>query len=138
MSESGSPFSHDRIFSVAEANALIPQLEQLWGTIQHGKQILIETKEEVEKASANADLGGGTVEGVKYIKGLQDINGSLHAIQDLGVLVKDVEIGLCDFPYMLDDQMVFLCWKCGEKEVHWWHEIDSGFSSRKPLTDLSR
>lgn len=137
MSESGSPFSHDRIFSVAEANALIPELEQLWKTIQHGKQILIETKDEVEKASANADLGGGTVEGVKYIKGLQDINGSLHAIQDLGVLVKDVEIGLCDFPYMLNDQMVFLCWKCGEKEVHWWHEIDSGFSSRKPLTDLS-
>ncbi len=137
MSESGSPFSHERIFSVAEANALIPQLEQLWGTIQQGKQILIETKEEIEKASANAELGGGTVEGVKYIKGLQDINGSLHAIQDLGVLVKDVEIGLCDFPYMLNDQMVFLCWKCGEKEVHWWHEIDSGFSSRKPLTDLS-
>ena len=137
MSESGSPFSHERIFSVAEANALIPQLEQLWGTIQQGKQILIDTKEEIEKASANAELGGGTVEGVKYIKGLQDINGSLHAIQDLGVLVKDVEIGLCDFPYMLNDQMVFLCWKCGEKEVHWWHEIDSGFSSRKPLTDLS-
>ncbi len=137
MSESGSPFSHERIFSVAEANALIPQLEQLWETIQQGKQILIETKEEIEKASANAELGGGTVEGVKYIKGLQDINGSLHAIQDLGVLVKDVEIGLCDFPYMLNDQMVFLCWKCGEKEVHWWHEVDSGFSSRKPLTDLS-
>lgn len=137
MSESGSPFPHDRIFSVAEANALIPELEGLWSTIQHGKQILIETKDEVEKASANADLGGGTIEGVKYIKGLQDINGSLHAIQDLGVLVKDVEIGLCDFPYMLNDQMVFLCWKCGEKEVHWWHEIDSGFSSRKPLTDLS-
>ena len=135
MSESGSSFPHDRIFSVAEANALIPELEQLWGSIKRGKQILIETKDEVEKASANADLGGGTVSGVQYIKGLQDINGSLHAIQDLGILVKDVEIGLCDFPYMLNDQMVFLCWKCGEKEVQWWHEIDSGFSSRKPLTD---
>lgn len=110
-------------------------MEQLWETIKHGKQILIETKEEVEKASAKADLGGGTVSGVKYIKGLQDINGSLHAIQDLGILVKDVEIGLCDFPYMLNDQMVFLCWKCGEKEIQWWHEIDSGFSNRKPLTD---
>lgn len=63
MSESGSPFSHDRIFSIAEANALIPELEQLWETIKHGKQILIETKEEVEKASAKADLGGGTVSG---------------------------------------------------------------------------
>lgn len=137
MSGSGSPFSHDRIFSIAEANALIPELEQLWGTIKLGKQLILDTRDEVKKASAQASLGGGTREGVKYIKGLQDINGSLHAIQDLGVLVKDVEIGLCDFPYMLNDQMVFLCWKCGEKEIQWWHEIDRGYSSRKPLTDRS-
>lgn len=138
MSDHGSPFPHERIFSVAEANALIPELEQLWGSIKRGKQILIETKDEVEKASAKADLGGGTVSGVKYIKGLQDINGSLHAIQDLGILVKDVEIGLCDFPYMLNDQMVFLCWKCGEKEIQWWHEIDSGYSNRKRLSDEAK
>ncbi len=135
MSEPGTPFPHDRIFSVSEANALIPELEQLWKTIQLGKKLLIETKEEVEKASANASLGGGTTAGVKYIKGLQDINSSLHAIQDLGVLIKDVEIGLCDFPHLLDDRLVFLCWKCGEKEIQWWHEIDSGYASRKPLTD---
>lgn len=137
MSDSGSSSPNDRIFSIAEANALIPELEQLWGTIKIGKQLLVDTKEEVKKASSNASLGGGTVEGVKYLKALQDINGSLHAIQDLGVLVKDVEIGLCDFPYMLQDRIVFLCWKFGEKEIRWWHEIDHGYSSRKPLTDCS-
>ncbi len=133
MSESGAPFSSERIFTVPEANALIPELQQLWDTIQEGRNALVDTREEVKKASANASLGGGTVEGVKYIKGLQDVNGSLHAIQELGVVIKDVEMGLCDFPFMLNGNLVFLCWKAGEDRVRWWHEIDSGYANRQPL-----
>ncbi len=133
MSESGFPFSSERIFTLSEANALVPELEQHWTSIKHGREVLIETRDEVKKASAQADSGGGTVVGVKYIKGLQDINGSLHAIQEMGVVIKDVEIGLCDFPFMLNDKLVFLCWKSGEEEVCWWHDIDSGFSSRQHI-----
>ena len=135
MSESGFPFSSERIFTLAEANALIPELEQHWTSIKQGRQILIDTREEVKKASAQASVGGGTVVGVKYIKGLQDINGSLHAIQEVGVVIKDVEIGLCDFPFMLNDKLVFLCWKSGEDQVCWWHDIDSGYSNRQPLDE---
>jgi hypothetical protein len=75
MSESGFPFSSERIFTLSEANALVPELEQHWTSIKQGRQILIDTREEVKKASAQASSGGGTVVGVKYIKGLQDING---------------------------------------------------------------
>jgi len=137
MSESGFPFSSERIFTLSEANGLIPELEQLWGNIKTGRQILVDTREEVKKASAQASLGGGTVVGVQYIKGLQDINGSLHAIQELGVVIKDVEIGLCDFPFLLDDRLVFLCWKSGEEQVRWWHDIDSGFADRQPIEDTN-
>jgi len=133
MSESGFPFSSERIFTLAEANALVPELEQHWTSIKEGRQILIETRDEVKKASAQASSGGGTVVGVKYIKGLQNINGSLHAIQELGVVIKDVEIGLCDFPFMYNDKLVFLCWKSGEDQVSWWHDIDSGYNNRQPI-----
>jgi len=135
MSESGFPFSSERIFTLAEANGLIPELEQLWSTIKEGRQILVDTREEVKKASAQASLGGGTVVGVQYIKGLQSINSSLHAIQELGVVIKDVEIGLCDFPFLLDGRLVFLCWKSGEEQVRWWHDIDSGYANRQPIED---
>jgi hypothetical protein len=135
MSDSGFPFSSERIFTLSEANGLIPELEQFWDNIKAGRQILKDTREEVKKASAQASSGGGTVMGVQYIKGLQDINGSLHAIQELGVVIKDVEIGLCDFPFLLDDRLVFLCWKYGEKQVRWWHDIDSGYANRQPLED---
>ena len=135
MSESGFPFSSEKIFTLSEANGLIPELEQLWSNIKEGRKILVDTREEVKKASAQASVGGGTVVGVQYIKGLQDINSSLHAIQELGVVIKDVEIGLCDFPYLLNDRLVFLCWKSGEDQIRWWHDIDSGYANRQPIED---
>lgn len=135
MFESGSSFSSERIFTLSEANALIPELEGLWTTIKDGKKILVQTRSEVEKATAKASLGGGTHMGVQYIKGLQDINGSLQAIQQLGVIVKDVEMGLCDFPHMLHDRLVFLCWKSGEDRIRWWHDIESGYANRQPIDD---
>ncbi len=138
MSESGFPFSSERIFTLSEANGLIPELEQLWSNIKDGRQILLNTRDEVKKASAQASLGGGTVVGVQYIKGLQDINGSLHAIQELGVVIKDVEIGLCDFPYLHHDRLVFLCWKSGEEQIRWWHDIDSGYANRQPIEDIEK
>ena len=61
MSESGFPFSSERIFTLSEANALVPELEQHWTSIKQGRQILIDTREEVKKASAQASSGGGTV-----------------------------------------------------------------------------
>jgi hypothetical protein len=133
MSDSGFPFSSERIFTLSEANALVPELEQHWTSIKQGRKILIDTRDEVKKASENASVGGGTVVGVKYIKGLQDINGSLHAIQEMGVVIKDVEIGLCDFPFMYKEKLVFLCWKSGEDTVGWWHDIDSGYANRQPI-----
>lgn len=135
MSESGFPFPSERIFTLSEANGLIHELEQFWTNIKEGRQILIDTREEVKKASAQASFGGGTVVGVQYIKGLQEINGSLHAIQELGVVIKDIEIGLCDFPFILNEKIVFLCWKSGEEQVRWWHEIDSGYANRQPIVE---
>jgi len=51
----------------------------------------------------------------------------------MGIIIKDLDVGLCDFPHMKDGRVVYLCWKLGEDEVSWWHEIESGFSGRRPL-----
>ena len=58
---------------------------------------------------------------------------SLRTIQEWGVLVKDLESGLCDFPYLLDGRIVYLCWKLGEEKIEWWHEITTGFSERHAI-----
>ena len=123
----------DRVFSLFEANQLIPQLQSYLTTVQERKEVLLQTREEVRKASANADHGGGTTVGSHYVKSLQDISTNLRTIHELGVVVKDIDLGLCDFPHVRDGRIVYLCWKLGEKEIRWWHEITTGYKDRCPL-----
>src|SRR6185295_12717832 len=111
----------------------LPELEDHLAAVKHGKALLIRTKEEIRKASANAAFGGGSAAGPHYIHALEQINEHLQAVQELGVLVKEVDTGLCDFPCMLEGRIVYLCWKLGEPEVQWWHEIHDGFGGRQRI-----
>lgn len=123
----------EKLFTLPEANRLLPQLEAHLTAVKRGKAVLLRTKDEVKKASSKAQFGGGSYAGRHYLGALELISEHLQAIQELGVLVKDLEIGLCDFPHMMDGRVVYLCWKLGETEVQWWHELNSGYSARQPL-----
>jgi hypothetical protein len=54
-------------------------------------------------------------------------------LEELGVLVKDLDRGLVDFPALRDGEEVLLCWEVGEDEIAFWHGVDEGFAGRKPL-----
>jgi len=123
----------EKVFTLSEANRLIPQLEEHLNAVKLGKAVLIRTKNEVKKASAKAQFGGGSFAGPPYITALEQISENLQVVQEMGVLVKDVDLGLCDFPYLLDGRIVYLCWKLGESEIRWWHEVSSGYRDRQPL-----
>jgi len=124
---------HERIFTLSEANRLIPQLNSKLISIHRAKAVLARTKEDTRKASAQAEYGGGSTVGHLYISGLQQVSTNLLAIQELGILVKDLDLGLCDFPHLRDGRVVYLCWKLGEQEVLWWHETIAGYKDRYPL-----
>lgn len=125
----------DKVFTIAEANQLIPLLEEHLAAIKGGKRVLVRTKPEIAKAAAKAGHGGGSVAGPHYIRTLEQISRGLQEIHELGVHLKDLEMGLCDFPYMMDGRIVYLCWKLGEQEVRWWHETSTGFRDRQPLEE---
>ncbi len=124
---------YERIFTLSEANRLIPQLNSKLIAIQQAKAVLARTKDDTKKASAQAEFGGGSTVGHLYISGLQQVSSNLQAIQELGILVKDLDLGLCDFPHLRDGRVVYLCWKLGEQEVRWWHETTAGYKDRYPL-----
>ena len=126
---------HERLFTLSEANHLIPQLNSRLNSVRDAKAVLSRTKEDIRRASTQAEYGGGSSVGHLYITSLQQISSHLQAIQELGVLVKDLELGLCDFPHMRDGRVVFLCWKLGEREIKWWHETTTGYQDRCPLED---
>lgn len=131
----GDDQEHDRLFTLSEANHLIPQLNARLVSVRQAKAVLARTKEDIRKASAQAQYGGGSTVGPLYISSLQQISTNLQAIHEMGVLVKDLEMGLCDFPHLRDGRVVFLCWKLGEQEIKWWHETSTGYKDRCPLED---
>ncbi|MFM8551349.1 MAG: DUF2203 domain-containing protein [Nitrospiraceae bacterium] len=123
----------ERLFTLAEATRLLPQLREHLTAVQEAKGVLVSTKDEIKKASAQAAYGGGSVAGSHYIAALEQISERLQAVQEQGVHVKDLDMGLCDFPYLLDGRVVYLCWKLGETDIQWWHEVQSGYADRQPL-----
>lgn len=133
MSKDDEQEQHERLFTLAEANSLIPQLRSRLTSVKQAKEVLVRTREDIRKASARAEFGGGSAVGPLYISSLQQVSANVQAIQELGVLVKDLEIGLCDFPHLRDGRVVFLCWKLGEQEIQWWHETTTGYKDRCPL-----
>jgi hypothetical protein len=131
----GDDQEHERLFTLSEANHLIPQLHARLTSIRQAKEVLARTKEDIRKASAQAQYGGGSTVGPLYLSSLQQISTNLQAIHEMGVLVKDLEMGLCDFPHIREGRVVFLCWKFGEQEIRWWHETSTGYKDRCPLED---
>ncbi len=133
MAQDDEQEQHDRLFTLAEANRLIPKLHSHLHSVKQAKATLLRTKEDIRKASAQAQYGGGSSVGPLYITSLQQVSSNVQAIHEMGVLVKDLDLGLCDFPHMREGRVVFLCWKLGEQEVKWWHETTTGYKDRSPL-----
>jgi hypothetical protein len=122
-----------RLFTITEANSLLPQLEELLLGVRKERKLLGKVEVEIKKAGDHAREDGGTAYGPRYIRAMEYITRNIEKIHEMGVLVKDLERGLCDFPYLLDGREVYLCWKLGEPEIRWWHETHTGYSGRRPL-----
>ena len=124
-----------RFFSLEEARRLIPTLEPLVGRLVSLSGQLEKFREVLKKVQPNASSGGGMAEGADYVTRLLALQACVEEVQELGCLVKGVQEGLVDFPHLKDGREVYLCWKLGENDIGFWHEIDSGFSGRTPLSE---
>lgn len=85
-------------------------------------------------AVAQATAGnGGNPALSKILPDFDRLDVLLHQINDMGIEVKDLTIGLIDFPALYEGRVVYLCWKYGEESVQFWHELETGFSGRKRI-----
>ncbi|HET6974426.1 MAG TPA: DUF2203 domain-containing protein [Pyrinomonadaceae bacterium] len=124
-----------KIFTVQEANALLPDVRKIVGKIQRAHRKLSRYREDAKKAAEAAERGGGGFSnGVAYASDLLKLTAQLSDLEELGVQLKDFERGLVDFPSLRDGRVVLLCWQLGEgDELEWWHDVDAGFAGRTPL-----
>jgi hypothetical protein len=122
-----------RLFTIEQANALLPDLRELLVRTQEEKQRLEAMSPLVAGAKEKHVFDWGSRVGPAYVEILERFYRIVKEIENLGVLVKDFEQGLCDFPHQRQGRIVHLCWKLDEAEVAWWHEVDSGFADRQPI-----
>jgi hypothetical protein len=128
----------ERIFTLAEAQSLLPRLRSLLTEIGDKWSHVRELNPDVQKARDKASFDGYSKSGVEYVESVSHLMFLIHQIKDMGVLLKDADRGLCDFPYMRQGKMVYLCWQLGEDGIQYWHDIETGFAGREPLDDTDR
>jgi hypothetical protein len=123
----------DKVFTVEEANSLLPQIRGLLEGIQREARFQRKLRAEVRRAASKAKFGGGTPHGATYVESVFRMKKQVMEIQALGVQVKDLFKGLCDFPHSRDGRLVYLCWQMGHETIRYWHESKAGFMGRQPL-----
>src|SRR5262249_32421810 len=134
--------SNRHYFTVAEANAVVPALEERFGKVVQLRAQLRSAFVALEQAgepptAESPERRDGSSE-LRRQRGrfralLEALTDELAAVERLGVTVKDLDRGLCDFLGEHEGRDVWLCWQYGEKQVAFWHELDAGFAGRRPL-----
>lgn len=135
--------SKKKTFTLEEAQTLLPVLRSLLQRSIEGKQLIEEIEKEFQDLSHRILLSGGLFVDVPKVarrraerdKALQGTKDALAEIESIGVQVKDLDIGLLDFPCVVDEQTVLLCWKLGEDKIEYWHGVEEGFRGRKPINE---
>jgi len=134
----------DKYFSRQEAEELLPVIGGCLGEALEHKKRIDERDEVLSRAAARIMALGGSIppldelsvkrtEREGFVAELQKV---IVQIQEMGCEIKDLEMGLIDFPSLRDGEEVYLCWKFGEKRIRFYHGIHEGFAGRKPLDDL--
>jgi hypothetical protein len=125
-----------KLFSVDEANALLPTVRRIVTSISHAHARVAALRESSERAAEGAAQSGGGFmpEGAAYVRALTALVEGAGEMDALGVQIKDYERGLIDFPAMRDGRIILLCWQLGEGDrIEWWHDTEAGYAGRQPL-----
>ena len=130
-----------KYFTLQEAEDCIPSLEEWIRTAIDSKKGAAQMERELQAISERIHLMGGVeINPVKVAEkkaihrvSLQRLKTSIESIEKVGCLVKDLDIGLVDFPAWMAGDEVYLCWKLGESRIEFWHRPDEGFRGRKRI-----
>ena len=135
-----NPPVKDKLFSVEEANMLLPEIRTILDEFKDRKKMFFELKEEIIELTEVVDSEEYRSEELSKKERIMkatsnEIENLFEEIADLGCVVKDIDNGLVDFISIFKGRKVFLCWKQGEDKVSWYHDMQTGFTGRKKISD---
>ncbi len=123
---------HERHFTVAEANAALPWIRPRIETLREARDRLGD-RDAHEALGEAAPTNGGGAHGKTVGEGFLEVRRLLGEISAAGIVLRDLDRGLIDFPSLRDGREVYLCWELGESTVAFWHDMDAGFGGREPI-----
>ena len=130
-----------RLFTLAEANNLVPWLERTFQRLNASRERLESLRARLAEIQRQQQRQNGTFDRYNEVNQMQkeldqagsELQGIVDDIVKEGIIIRDIPRGLVDFPHQREGQEVYLCWIGGEEEIGFWHETDRGFDHRKPL-----
>jgi hypothetical protein len=125
---------HERHYSLDEANASLSGVAQLLERLRAARERLSDSEARAALSEAGPTNGGGEP-GRTVSEAFLALRDGLVELREREVVLRDLERGLVDFPALRDGREIYLCWEEGEDEIAFWHEPDTGFAGRKPLSD---
>ena len=132
-----------KTFTVAEAQALLPQAIPLVEQLQDVQRSIVRTNHELDELIGKLSHGNGyPVKAIKdqiqrltkhQLRLIEAFQSALQSLEALGCELKDLTRGLIDFYGLRDGELVCLCWKVGEERIRFWHTLEAGYAGRQPL-----
>ncbi len=128
-------------FTLTEAESLLPEIDSIMREAVSLKAKYLEAEETIQAFAQRVAMQGGVLvdrETVLQNRADRDAHGerlksAVERLQEFGCVIKDLDIGLVDFPTLFRGREVYLCWKMGEPGIRFWHGLDEGFAGRKPI-----
>jgi len=120
----------ERVFTIEEADAELDELRERLPRLRDARDALIASSRRISDAVAS---DGGGVAGSEWFGHQEALKAEVLFLADHGILLRDPDVGLVDFPAEREGRRVYLCWKLGEDHVAWYHEATGGFGGRRPL-----
>ncbi len=124
-----------QFFSLEEARGLLPRVKPRVAKMVRLAERLQQFQPQVKRFSELGTANAGGPDGTAYVETLMALQLCVQQVQELGCLVKGVQEGLIDFPHWMEGREVYLCWKHGEDDIAYWHEVDAGFAGRTPILE---
>ena len=122
-----------RYFTLEQANETLNLIRPMMEEVQAIRRKILESQPEAWTAIEKSVGNGGNRALSNMIEDFEKLDLLVHRILETDVLIKDINIGLLDFPALRNGREVYLCWQYGENDIAFWHEVDTGYAGRQPI-----
>jgi hypothetical protein len=120
-------------FTVDEARKALRKIIPFMDEIMTIRESILRQQPEKWSLVQSSAGNGGSPEASRLVKDFDRLDRLVHRVQDAGAVFKDINLGLLDFPAWREEHEVCLCWKVGEPDLQYWHELEAGFAGRQPI-----